>query len=95
MCGEEVCDTPLGSLGDTLCRTLVEPAVPCAFLAALPLLIAGVGGFVGIRVCEHASLRRVARRAVRAPARRRARDAGRVLIAVTKTPPGRGFRRSG
>ena len=49
-CGEETYDTPPGSAGDTLCTTLVQPIVPWALLAAVPLLIAAVGGFTGIRL---------------------------------------------
>jgi hypothetical protein len=48
-CGEEDYDTPPGSIGDTLCQTLVEPVVPWLLLAALPFVIALAGGFVGIR----------------------------------------------
>ena len=48
-CGEETYDTPPGSFGDTLCRNLVEPVLPWAVLAALPLLTALVVGILGIR----------------------------------------------
>ena len=48
-CGEEDYNTPPGSVGDTLCTTLVHPIIPWASLAAIPFLIAAVGGFVGIR----------------------------------------------
>jgi hypothetical protein len=48
-CGEEAYDTPPGSFGDTVCRNLVEPVLPSAVLAALPLLTALVVGILGIR----------------------------------------------
>jgi hypothetical protein len=48
-CGGEVYDTPPGSLGDTLCGSLVEPIVPWAAIASAPLLIAAVGGFIALR----------------------------------------------
>lgn len=48
-CGEEAYDTPLGSTGDTFCKTLVEPVVPWLVLAALPFVIVLAGGLVGIR----------------------------------------------
>ena len=48
-CGEETYDTPPGSTGDALCEAMVRPVVPWAVLAALPFLLALVGGFVGIR----------------------------------------------
>ena len=44
-CGEEDYNTPPGSVGDTLCTTLVHPIIPWASLAAIPFLIAAVGGF--------------------------------------------------
>jgi hypothetical protein len=50
MCGEEVYDTRPGSVGDTLCTALVEPVVPWASLAAVPVAIAAVGGFIGLRL---------------------------------------------
>ncbi len=48
-CGEEDYDTPPGSIGDALCTTLVHPVVPWASLAAVPVVLAAVGGFVAIR----------------------------------------------
>lgn len=48
--GEEVYDTPPGSVGDSLCTALVEPIVPWALLASVPFLAALVGGFLGIRL---------------------------------------------
>ncbi|HUL84721.1 MAG TPA: hypothetical protein VLX89_04285 [Actinomycetota bacterium] len=49
-CGEETYNTPPGSTGDALCTTLVEPIVPWASLAAIPFLVAAIGGAVGIRL---------------------------------------------
>jgi hypothetical protein len=49
-CGEEVYDTPPGSAGDTFCTVLVQPVVPWASLAALPFVLAAIGGFIGIRL---------------------------------------------
>jgi hypothetical protein len=50
MSGEEVYDTPPGSVGDTLCNGLVEPVVPWASVAAIPVAVAAVGGFIGLRL---------------------------------------------
>jgi hypothetical protein len=47
-CGEEVYDTPPGSLGDNLCSTLVEPVAPWAALAATPLAFGLVTGLIGL-----------------------------------------------
>lgn len=49
-CGEEIYDTPPGSVGDTLCNALVKPILPWALLASVPLVAALVGGFIGIRL---------------------------------------------
>jgi hypothetical protein len=49
-CGEEVYDTPPGSTGDALCSALVKPVWPMALVAAIPTMIALVGGFVGLRL---------------------------------------------
>jgi hypothetical protein len=48
-CGEEVYDTPPGSLGDSMCQALVDPIAPWALLASTPLLIVALGGFVALR----------------------------------------------
>ena len=48
MCGEEVYDTPPGSAGDTLCQSLVGPVAPWAAIAALPLMLAAIGGLIAI-----------------------------------------------
>jgi hypothetical protein len=50
MCGEEVYDTPPGSVGESLCDALVEPVAPWAAVAALPTLVAAAGGFAGLRL---------------------------------------------
>src|SRR5215212_7262550 len=50
MCGEEVYDTPPGSVGDSLCNALVEPVAPWAAIAALPTVLAAAGGFAGVRL---------------------------------------------
>jgi hypothetical protein len=50
LCGEEDYDTPPGSTGDTLCRTLVDPVAPWLVLAALPFAIVLFGGFAGIHL---------------------------------------------
>ena len=47
-CGEEVYDTPPGSVGDTLCSTLVEPVLPWALLAALPFVLVVAGGLIAL-----------------------------------------------
>jgi hypothetical protein len=49
-CGEEVYDTPPGSIGDALCGALIEPVWPWALVASIPTLLALVGGFVGLRL---------------------------------------------
>jgi hypothetical protein len=49
-CGEETYNTPPGSTGDAFCSTLVEPIVPWAALAAVPFLVAAIGGVVAIRL---------------------------------------------
>jgi len=48
-CGEEDYSTPPGSLGDWMCRALVDPVAPWAIIASTPLLIVAVGGYVAIR----------------------------------------------
>jgi hypothetical protein len=48
-CGEETYNTPPGTAGDALCTNLVEPIVPWASLAAIPILVASIGGVVAIR----------------------------------------------
>lgn len=48
-CGEEVYDTPPGSVGDSMCRALVDPVAPWALLASTPLVIVAVGGFIALR----------------------------------------------
>ena len=48
-CGEEVYDTPPGSVGDSLCNALVEPVVPWAAIAAAPFGLAAAAGRVAIR----------------------------------------------
>jgi hypothetical protein len=48
-CGMEVSDTPAGSVGDSLCTNLVEPVVPWALVASLPLLVVLVGGLAALR----------------------------------------------
>jgi hypothetical protein len=47
-CGEEIYDTPPGSLGDRACNALVEPIVPWALMAAVPLGVGLVAGFAAI-----------------------------------------------
>jgi hypothetical protein len=42
-CGEEVYDTPPGSVGDTLCSALVRPVAPWALIASIPTLLAADG----------------------------------------------------
>jgi hypothetical protein len=49
-CGEEVYDTPPGSVGDALCGALIEPVWPWALVASTPTLLALIGGFVGLRL---------------------------------------------
>lgn len=49
-CGEEVYDTPPGSVGDTLCNALVHPILPWALLASVPFVAVLVGGLIGIRL---------------------------------------------
>ena len=48
-CGEETYNMPPGTAGDALCARLVEPIVPWASLAAIPFLVAAIGGVVAIR----------------------------------------------
>ena len=48
-CGEETYDTPPGTVGDSLCQTLVEPVVPWALLAAIPFLLSAAGGAWALR----------------------------------------------
>jgi hypothetical protein len=48
-CGEEVYDTPPGSLGDAMCQALVDPVAPWALLASTPLVIVALGGFIALR----------------------------------------------
>ncbi len=43
-CGQETYDTPPGSVGDSLCQTLVRPVAPWALLASLPFVLAAGGG---------------------------------------------------
>jgi hypothetical protein len=47
-CGEEVYDSPPGSTGDGLCRALVHPVWPWALVAAIPTILALVGGCLGL-----------------------------------------------
>lgn len=47
-CGEEVYDTPPGSVRDTLCSTLVEPVVPWAVVAAVPFVVVVGGGLLAL-----------------------------------------------
>jgi hypothetical protein len=49
-CGGEVYDTPPGSLGDRFCGSLVDPVVPWASIAAVPIAVAGIGGLIAIRI---------------------------------------------
>jgi hypothetical protein len=49
MCGEEVYDTPPGSVGGSLCSALVRPVAPWTTLAAIPTLLAAFAGFIAIR----------------------------------------------
>ena len=49
ICGEETYNTPPGSLGDDLCKALVDPVVPWALIAAVPYVLAAVGGFFAVR----------------------------------------------
>jgi hypothetical protein len=48
-CGEEVYNTPPGSMGDALCTALIEPVWPWALVASTPTLLAVIGGFLGLR----------------------------------------------
>jgi hypothetical protein len=48
-CGEEVYDTPPGTVSDTLCSTLVEPVVPWAILAAAPFVVVVAAGLLALR----------------------------------------------
>jgi hypothetical protein len=49
-CGEEVYNTPPGSVDDSLCSALVQPIVPWALLASVPFFASLVGGLIGIRL---------------------------------------------
>jgi hypothetical protein len=49
-CGGEVYDTPPGSIGDSFCRSVVDPAVPWVSIASIPVWVAAVGGVIAIRL---------------------------------------------
>src|SRR3954447_2477952 len=56
MCGEEDYNTPPGSVGDSLCSSLVHPIVPWAILAAMPTVLTAVVGFLDTRRQRHRNL---------------------------------------
>jgi hypothetical protein len=47
-CGEEAYDSPPGSTGHALCRAFVDPVWPWALVAAIPTIVALVGGCLGL-----------------------------------------------
>jgi hypothetical protein len=48
-CGEEVGDTPPGSLGDRGCNALVQPVLPWIVISVIPLAMAVVLGVIALR----------------------------------------------
>ncbi len=49
-CGEELYDTPPGSLGDDFCTTVVQPVVPWIAVAGIPVLVPALGGVVAMQI---------------------------------------------